>query len=119
MLGAPRGGAVRLHEGSNTLLLGEGVETTLAALQLARWRFSGWAALSTAGLVTVQVPARFQNVVIAADNDTSGAGLRAARSLARRLRRQGRQARVQAPPTAESDWNDFLRARQAGSPEAS
>jgi hypothetical protein len=104
-----RGGAVRLFDpGGNQLLVGEGIETVLAALVLSSWSYAGWAAISTSGVVALQVPRRYHRVVIAADNDANGAGLRAARALAKRLRAAERRADILMPPQAGCDWNDFL-----------
>ena len=48
MLGPCRGGAVRLAEPSDVLMVGEGIETCLAAMQATG--HPAWAALSTSGL---------------------------------------------------------------------
>jgi phage/plasmid primase-like uncharacterized protein len=95
------------------LLVAEGIETTLAVLTLADWACAGWAAVSTAGLVTLQVPERFRQVVIAADNDLSSAGLRFAKTLAKRLRASGRRVDIHMPETAGTDWNDTLQKGEA------
>ena len=90
MLGPCRGNAVHLFEqGGDALLVGEGIETALSALVLARWKFTGWAALSTSGMRTLSVPPRFRRVVIAADRDPGGQGVHAAKALARCLQRAG------------------------------
>jgi hypothetical protein len=117
ILSSPRGGAVRLYgQLGDTLLVAEGIETTLAALILARWVYTGWAALSTSGLVALQVPRRFRRVVIAGDNDGNGAGPRAAMTLAKRLRAAGRRVDIHLPPKIGTDWNDVLieQTRQGG-----
>lgn len=119
LLGSMRGGAVRLFDpGGETLIVAEGVETTLAALVLAKWSYAGWAAVSTAGLVTLRAPPRFRRIVIAADNDASGAGLCAAQALAKRLRATGRRVDIRMPPTIGADWNDVLveQLEQGGTP---
>ena len=48
MLGPCRGGAVRLAEPGDVLMVGEGIETCLAAMQATG--HPAWAALSTSGL---------------------------------------------------------------------
>jgi hypothetical protein len=109
ILSSPRGGAVRLFDpGGNTLLVAEGIETTLAALVLSGWAYAGWAGLSTSGLVALQVPGRFRRIVIAADHDASGAGLRAAKTLAKRLLAAGRRVDIRQPPRVGTDWNDAI-----------
>jgi putative DNA primase/helicase len=54
MLGPCRGGAVRLADPGDVLMIGEGIETCLAAM-LATGR-PAWAALSTSGLRTLDLP---------------------------------------------------------------
>ena len=53
MLGPCRGGAVRLAEPGNLLMIGEGIETCLAAMQ--ETGYPAWAALSTAGMRALEV----------------------------------------------------------------
>src|SRR6266700_7948182 len=48
LLGPCRGGAVRLGPATHLLMVGEGIETCLAATQATGW--SAWAALSTSGM---------------------------------------------------------------------
>lgn len=104
-----RGGAIRLFDpGSDTLLVSEGIETLLSALMLSNWSYAGWAAISTSGMASLAVPSRFRRVVIAADRDASGAELRAARALAKRLRAIGCRVDIRMPPRIGSDWNDML-----------
>lgn len=54
MLGPCRGGAVRLAEPGDVLMIGEGVETCLAAMQASG--HPAWAALSTSGLRSFNLP---------------------------------------------------------------
>lgn len=49
-----RGGAVRLAEPGDVLMIGEGVETCLAAMQASG--HPAWAALSTSGLRSLNLP---------------------------------------------------------------
>ena len=48
MLGPCRGGAIRLASPTDALMIGEGIETCLAAMQATGK--AAWAALSTSGL---------------------------------------------------------------------
>jgi hypothetical protein len=111
-IGAIKGGSVRLWEvsGSTDLLVAEGLETTLAAAQLAGWKYPAWAAISSSGLLALDVPRHFERVIIAADNDE--AGMKAAHVLAHRLRKRGRRVAIKAPPSVGEDWNDYLLSRQ-------
>jgi hypothetical protein len=119
LLGPQQQGAIRLFDNrdTNELLIGEGIETSLAAGELDHWRRSVWAACSTSGLMRLHVPKQFAVVVVAADNDLSGAGEHAARVLEHRLRKRGVHARVIKPPTTGHDWNDvLLKTRQGRAP---
>jgi DNA primase len=108
MLGPCRGGAVRLGEHTGgSLLVGEGIETCLAALQ-ATGR-PAWAALSTSGLQNLVLPDTVDDVVVLADGDQPGDA--AARAAACRWRDGGRRVRIARPP-AGMDFNDLLLAGQ-------
>ncbi|MFN3315106.1 MAG: toprim domain-containing protein, partial [Hyphomonas sp.] len=56
----------------------------------------------------VELPPVAQRIVILADNDASGAGMRAADAAARRLRAQGRDVLIALPPEEGQDFNDLL-----------
>ena len=105
MLGPCRGGTVRLAEPGDVLLIGEGIESSLAAMQATG--HTAWAALSTSGLRSLDLPADVRDVIVLADGDESGEA--AARDCALRWKRQGRRARIARPPCG-MDFNDLLRA---------
>jgi putative DNA primase/helicase len=109
MLGKVAGGAVRLapHAADGALGLCEGIETGLAVMTACPG-LPVWATLSTSGLEQVQPPADVKRVIILADNDASGAGLRAAETAARRLRLEGRDVVIALPPEPGQDFNDLL-----------
>jgi hypothetical protein len=106
MLGPCRGGAVRLGVPGEVLMVGEGIETCLAAM-LATGH-SAWAALSTSGLRTLDLPDTARDVIVLADGDDPGEG--AARDCAWRWKRQGRRVRIARPPQG-MDFNDLLMGR--------
>ncbi len=108
-LGPIGGGAVRLAEPDKTLLIGEGIETCLAAMQACG--LPAWAALSTSGMVALALPPIVRTVVILADHDTNRAGERAARAAARRWIADGRRVRIALPPDPGTDFNDVLLGR--------
>jgi putative DNA primase/helicase len=112
MLGPCRGGVVRLGEPRDLLMVGEGIETCLSAMQ-ATGR-SAWAALSTAGLRSLDLPRAVTKVIVLADGDEPGEA--AALECARRWQREGRCVRIARPPSG-MDFNDLLRARHAGPKE--
>lgn len=103
MLGPCRGGAVRLAQPRDVLMVGEGIETCLSAMQATG--HPAWAALSTAGLRSLDLPADVRNVIVLADGDE--AGETAARDCALRWTREGRRVRISHPPKS-MDFNDLL-----------
>lgn len=112
MLGPCRGGAVRLAMSTGKLMVGEGIETCLAAMQATG--LPAWAALSTTGLRTLQLPAEINEVIVLADGDDPGEA--AALDAARRWMCKGRTVRIARPPTG-MDFNDVLLGRVAGAQE--
>ena len=75
--GSSEGGAVKLAEPIDgiPLLLGEGVETTLTAIEATG--YPGWATLGTSGLVNIELPDAVQEVILLAENDESGTNQKA------------------------------------------
>jgi hypothetical protein len=106
MLGPCRGGAVRLGDPGDVLMVGEGIETCLAAMQASS--HPAWAALSTSGLRSLDLPKDVRNVIVLADGDEAGEA--AARDCALRWKRQGRRVRIARPPQG-MDFNDMLSGR--------
>jgi putative DNA primase/helicase len=103
MLGPCRGGAVRLGQPKDVLMVGEGIETCLAAM----WATDhpAWAALSTSGLRALDPPKDVRDVIVLADGDDPGEA--AARECAWRWKREGRRVRFARPPQG-MDFNDML-----------
>jgi putative DNA primase/helicase len=106
MLGPCRGGAVRLAPARDVLMVGEGIETSLAAMQ-ARG-LPAWAALSASFLLTLDLPQEVKDVIVLADGDEVGEA--AARKAALRWTRERRRVRI-ARPTKGMDFNDMLMGR--------
>lgn len=111
--GSIKGGAVRLAEPDETsgiLALAEGIETAASFAQ--RTGLPCWAALSAGFLPSVMLPhlPLAREVVIAADNDTTG--LRAAQEAARKWFAEGRLVRIVAPKKAGTDFNDLLKSEK-------
>ena len=103
MLGRCRGGAVRLAAHSAVLMVGEGIETCLAAMQATG--NPAWSALSTSGLRRLDLPGDVRDVIVLADGDDPGEA--AARECALRWQRDGRRVRIARPPRGQ-DFNDML-----------
>jgi hypothetical protein len=106
MLGPCRGGAVRLAASRDILMVGEGIETCLAAMQATD--YPAWAALSTSGLRTLDLPDVVRDVIVLADGDEPGEA--AAWDCAGRWRREGRRVRIARAPWG-MDFNDLLMSR--------
>ena len=106
MLGPCRGGAVRLGTLGEVLMVGEGIETCLAAMQAVG--MPAWAALSTSGLKALDLPPEVREMIILADGDDPGEA--AAREAALRWKREGRSVRIARPPRG-ADFNDVLLGR--------
>ena len=103
MLGPCRGGAVRLAAPGEVLMVGEGIETCLAAMQATGKPV--WAGLSTSGLRALNLPQDVRDVIVLADGDAPGEA--AARECAWRWKREGRRVRIARPPRG-MDFNDLL-----------
>jgi putative DNA primase/helicase len=109
MLGPCAGAVVRLGGQGQPLLIGEGVETSLSAMQATGHRT--WAALSTSGLRGLNLPNGERDIIILADADKAGEA--AAKDSARRWVREGRRVRIASPPSG-MDFNDMLMALRSG-----
>ena len=103
MLGPCRGGAVHLAEPGDVLMVGEGIETCLAAMKATGHPV--WAALSTSGLRSLDLPADVRDVIVLADGDEAGEA--AAQECGWRWKREGRRVRIARPPRG-MDFNDLL-----------
>jgi putative DNA primase/helicase len=106
MLGPCSGGVVRLGEPDGVLMVGEGIETCLSAMQATGC--PAWAALSTSGLRSLDLPRSVRDVVVLADGDDPGEA--AAQNCARRWQQEGRCIRIARPPSG-MDFNDLLQGR--------
>ena len=106
MLGPCRGGAVRLAEPGDPLMVGEGIETCFSAVQATG--HPAWAALSTSGIRALDLPDEAREVIVLADGDEPGEA--AAREAALRWKREGRSVRIARPPRG-ADFNDLLVGR--------
>jgi putative DNA primase/helicase len=94
------------HDPNSELVIGEGIESTLSAMQL--FGRAGWSAVFAGGLKTLELPSGVRRILIAADNDASGTGQRNALAAYDRWASEGRLARIKTPPVAGTDFNDVL-----------
>lgn len=106
MLGNTRGGAVRLADGHEALVVAEGMETALSlASGLLRRPATIWAALSTSGMRGLCLPSSPGQLTIATDGDDPGRN--AGRELAERAHAIGWAVSLLPAPDGR-DWNDVL-----------
>ncbi|MDG4603586.1 MAG: toprim domain-containing protein [Defluviicoccus sp.] len=103
-LGPISGGAVHLGPAADGMLVGEGIESTLAGMQVSGR--PGWAALSTSGMRALRLPGGVKDVTILMDADEPGE--QAARVAAGRWTGEGRTVRMARPPSGCNDFNDAL-----------
>lgn len=118
-LGPAGGGAVRIGGIGPKIGIAEGVETALGAWHLAGKAFPVWAALSTSGMIGIELPLIVERVVIFPDGDTplrrhgdgyeaaEPAGRKAALSLKERLTKEGIACSIAPEPAPGSDYLDL------------
>jgi putative DNA primase/helicase len=109
MLGSTAGGAVRLgHVREHGVVgLAEGIETGLSVMQACP-ALPVWATLSSGNLEQVVLTPEVRHVVIVADHDGEGVGLKVAERAAGRFDAEGRRVWIAHPPDAGDDFNDLL-----------
>ena len=109
MLG--RAGAVKLWPAGAQLVVGEGIETVLAAATRIPYRGAplrpAWSALPAA-LGTFPVLPGVERLIILVDHDLNGAGQPAATVCAERWSRAGRTVVRLTPERAGADFNDLV-----------
>ena len=104
-IGVIAGGACRLQECSEELVIAEGVETAAAAAALLN--LPSWSAVSAGNLArSLALPASVRSVVIAVDNDAPGQA--AARDAWRRWKSEGRAVRFATPKKDGADFADIV-----------
>ena len=110
--GALNGAAVHLGtpDGQGRLLAAEGIETALAASSL--FDLPAAACLSAHGLSAFDCPPETRELYIAADNDLSRTGIKAAEALARRAHAAGLTVKIWQPDKAGTDALDEWNARR-------
>ena len=108
MLG--QAGVVKFWPAGPTLVVGEGIETTLVSA--TRILIEGeplvpaWAAVTKGGLAQFPVIDGVERLRALADNDPPGQA--AAESCQLRWQAAGRVAEILTPPTPDTDFNDLV-----------
>jgi hypothetical protein len=113
-LGPMAGCVIRLFpEVGKRLVVGEGVETVLAAATRITFRGKplrpAWATGSAGNLQRLPVLEGVEQLVILVDNDESGTGQKAAAECAQRWRDAGREVVRLMPKRLGSDFNDLVK----------
>jgi hypothetical protein len=102
------GGAIRFGDGLEVLAIGEGIETCLSYYQ--ETGVTTWAVLSASNFKSVVLPPVSTNkeIIILADNDIAGTGIKAATEAAKRYVKEGRAVHSIKPMKDGQDFNDLL-----------
>jgi Toprim domain len=114
-LGEKKGAACKLWEDAEIttgLVIGEGIETVLAAATVEHKGTllrPAWACIDKENLTNFPVLPGVEYLTILADHDASGAGQSAARSCARRWQQAGHEAEVLLPNVVGEDFNDIAK----------
>jgi hypothetical protein len=116
--GSPKGGAVRLAGTADgmPLLLGQGAETTLTAIEATG--YPGWATIGTSGFVNIELPDTVQEIILLAENDESGANQKALDKVSPGLIERGIRVRLARPPEGVNDFNDLVKPEGNVGPHA-
>ncbi|MEP5568421.1 MAG: toprim domain-containing protein [Halioglobus sp.] len=103
------GAAMRLFPANETLCIAEGIETALAVRQINNDPV--WATGSNTMLEKFEVPGHVTHLMIAGDNDESGAGQRSAWKLYHKYKNKLNVA-VCIPEKTGTDWLDYFQDEQ-------
>ena len=109
--GATRGAAVQFDIPGESLAVTEGIETGLAVRLCAK--LPTWATLGTSGMRTLIVPTMVRKIIICADHDRNGEGLKAAKALAKRMLVEQRIVKILTPEEPGTDWADTMEVGRA------
>ncbi|MFK5980961.1 MAG: toprim domain-containing protein [Rhizobiaceae bacterium] len=114
MLGIAAGAVVKLSandEVTTALFLAEGIETTLAIMEMG---FKpAWATLSAGSMAKFPVLNGIECLTIFADNDASGTGQRAAQKCGAQWVAADREVVIHGAPSVGTDFADFAKNREA------
>jgi Toprim domain len=103
-------GAVKLWPAGSTLVVGEGVETVLAAATRIPYRDASlrpaWALLSAGALERLPILSGVERLIVLVDHDS--AGKNAALICRNRWQRAGRTVIELMHPRPGADFNDFV-----------
>jgi DNA polymerase len=110
MLG--QAGAVKLWPAGTQLVIGEGLETVLAAATRIPYHDAplqpAWATLNEGALGRFPILPGVERLIILVDNDLNGIGQAAADTCTNRWRHSGRSVIRLTPKRADTDFNDLI-----------
>ena len=104
-------GVVKLWPAGKRLVVGEGLETTLAAATRIPYHGAplqpAWSALSAGGINRLPVIAGIEQLILLVDHDHNGEGQAAAEDCKRRWAQAGRAGVLLLPDRPGADFNDI------------
>ena len=110
-------GVVKLWPANGRLVVGEGIETTLAAATRIPYHGApltpAWAAVSDHGMRSLPPLDGISNLILLVDHDRNGAGQNAAMVCEQRWRQAGRDVLQLLPHEPGFDFNDVVMRRRA------
>jgi len=114
MLGRwPTPRAIKLWPAESSLVIGEGIETVLAAATRLQHRGASlrpaWAIGSSSGIARFPLIAGIERLIILVDNDANGVGSNSAKECAKRWATAGRAVALLTPQQSGTDFNDLVR----------
>ena len=113
-------GVVKLWPAGKQLVIGEGLETMLAAATRLHYRDEplrpAWAALSDGAMKQFPLIDGVERLILLADNDANNAGQIAAEACKRRWLEAGRRVALLMPDRPGTDFNDIVLANLERAP---
>jgi hypothetical protein len=107
--GRPR--AIKLRPTGQRLIVGEGIETTIAGDMRIREPAALWAMGSAGAIGKLPLITGFTGLTILVDRDASNIGLDNARACAERWRLANRKTVLAIPHQVKADFNDLIKKR--------
>ncbi len=98
-----KGPTIRLMPTAALMGIAEGIETAMSASRL--FQVPVWSVVSAHGIQTFEPPPECRSLIVFADHDKHGVGLRAAEALRGRL---SLPVEIRMPDHPGADWNDVL-----------
>jgi DNA polymerase I-like protein with 3'-5' exonuclease and polymerase domains len=113
MLGSwPQARAIKLRVGNDRLIVGEGIETTIAgAMRRTDTSSTLWAMGSSGSIGKLPIVSGFAGLTVLVDREASNVGLTNARACAERWRHAGRAASLAVPHQVKADFNDLVKGK--------